>query len=198
MHETLTISALAKRSGVPSKTIRYWESLGLLPRAARSHTGYRVFDSESLRYVAFIRKSKAIGLTLAEMREILRLARAGHCPCPDVVRWTAARARSIESQIRELSALLRRLKHIRRQWFSESCSSGNCGQACYLVQELPECKSNEGGKNGKFLNPGCCRGKSCCQRIPSAPIVRMPRLPAGLSVPLLPGRLAQSRRSSRN
>ena len=109
MHDTLTISALAKRSGLPSQTIRYWEGLGLLPRAARSHTGYRVFDSESLRYIAFIRKSKAIGLTLAEMIEILRLTRSGHCPCPEVVHWTTARARAIESQIRELSALLRRL-----------------------------------------------------------------------------------------
>jgi DNA-binding transcriptional MerR regulator len=196
MRDTLTISALAKRSGVPSKTIRYWEGLGLLPQAARSHTGYRVFDSESLRYVAFIRKSKAIGLTLAEMREVLRLARAGHCPCPQVVHWTAARAHAIESQIRELSALLRRLKRIRRQWSSESCSRGKCGQVCYLVQELPECKSNEGGKNGKFFDAGRCRGQSCCQRIPNARNVRMPRLSAGLSPPLLPGRLAQSRHSN--
>jgi MerR family transcriptional regulator, copper efflux regulator len=198
MRDTLTISALAKRSGVPSKTIRYWESLGLLPRAARSHTGYRVFDFESLRYVAFIRKSKAIGLTLAEMREILRLARAGHCPCPEVVHWTAARARAIESHLCELSALLRRLKRIRREWSSESCPGSKCGQVCYLVQELPECKSNEGGKNGKLFDAGCCRGKSCCQRIPRARHGRMPRLPAGLSAPLLPGRLAQRRHSNHN
>ncbi|MGH9342974.1 MAG: MerR family DNA-binding transcriptional regulator, partial [Terriglobia bacterium] len=46
MRETLTVTALAKRTGVSSKTIRYWESLGLLPRAARTHTGYRLFDPE--------------------------------------------------------------------------------------------------------------------------------------------------------
>ncbi|HET6200943.1 MAG TPA: MerR family DNA-binding transcriptional regulator, partial [Candidatus Acidoferrales bacterium] len=67
MRDALTISAFAKRSGVPSKTIRYWEGLGLLPKAARSHTGYRVFDPAALRYVSFVQKSKAIGLTLAEM-----------------------------------------------------------------------------------------------------------------------------------
>lgn len=77
MHDALTISVFAKRSGVPSKTIRYWEGLGLLPKAARSHTGYRVFDPAALRYVSFVQKSKAIGLTLAEMQEVLHLTRSG-------------------------------------------------------------------------------------------------------------------------
>lgn len=185
MRDTLTISALAKHSGLPSKTIRYWEGLGLLPRAARSHTGYRVFDSESLRYVAFIRKSKAIGLTLAEMLEILRLTRSGQCPCPEVVRWTAARAKSIEEQIRELSVLLLRLKRIRRQWSRESCSRGECGQICHLVAELPECTSYRGGKNAKSLvDPDCCRDGTCCERPASSRgggkllSARMPLLPA--------------------
>lgn len=166
MRETLTISALAKRSRVPSKTLRYWESLGLLPKAERSHTGYRVFDSESLRYVSFIRKSKAIGLTLAEMREILRLARTGRCPCPEVVHWTQAKEKSIAEQVRELSVLLRRLKRIRAEWSRESCSRGKCGEICYLVEELPECKSWEGGKhNAKNLaHSDCCNGNDCCQR----------------------------------
>ena len=193
MHDALTISAFAKRSGVPSKTIRYWEGLGLLPRAARSHTGYRVFDSESLRYVAFIRKSKAIGLTLAEMLEILRLTRSGHCPCPEVVRWTAARAQSIEEQIRELSVLLLRLKRIRQQWSRESCSRGKCGQICHLVEELPECKSWEGGKhNAKDLvGSGRCRDGNCCQRAAGrrGGSKLLPRLPA----PALPLQIAGRR-----
>lgn len=194
MRESLTISALAKRSGLPSKTIRYWEGLGLLPRAARSHTGYRVFDSESLRYVAFIRKSKAIGLTLAEMLEILRLTRSGHCPCPEVVCWTAARAKSIEEQIRELSALLQRLNRIRRQWSRESCSRGKCGQICHLVEELPESKSWEGGKNEKSLvDPDCCRDSDCCKRAAGGRGggKLLPRLPAPALPLLIAGRRAK-------
>ncbi|HKV26990.1 MAG TPA: MerR family DNA-binding transcriptional regulator [Candidatus Acidoferrales bacterium] len=167
MRETLTISALAKRSRVPSKTLRYWESLGLLPKAQRSHAGYRVFDSESLRYISFIVKSKAIGLTLAEMREILRLARTGHCPCPEVVHWTHAKEKAIAEQIQSLSTLLRRLKRIRREWSRGSCSRGKCGEVCYLVEELPECKSSEGEKqNAKNLaHSNCCHGNACCDRV---------------------------------
>lgn len=177
MRDSLTISALAKRSGVPSKTIRYWESLGLLPKAARSHTGYRVFDSASLRYVAFIQKSKDIGLTLAEMREILRVTRSGRCPCPEVITWTQAKAKSLASQIRALSVLLRRLKRIERDWKRCSCSRQDCCAVCSLIAGLPECKSSAGGKNEK--NVECCNDR---------PVLS--EMPAGLSP--VPRRLSRS------
>ncbi|MFZ0332642.1 MAG: MerR family transcriptional regulator [Candidatus Acidiferrales bacterium] len=198
MHDALTISAFAKHSGVPSKTIRYWEDLGLLPKAARSHTGYRVFDPAALRYVAFIQRSKAIGLTLAEMQEILHLARSGRCPCPEVFSWTQARAKSVAGQIRELSALLQRLKRIEREWKRCSCSSGDCGQVCSLIAGLPECKSSAGGKNNakNSVRGNCCGGEACCERAPRARSNRrvLSRLPA-VSAPVLPAseRLAKRR-----
>jgi MerR family copper efflux transcriptional regulator len=138
MHETLTVSALAKRAGVSSKTIRYWESLGLLPRAPRTHTGYRMFDQESVRYAGFICNAKTIGLTLAEMREVLRLARTGRCPCPEVLRWTDQKVKTLEDQIKSLSALLRRLKRIQRLWTQSKCSEDQCGDVCTLIDGLPE------------------------------------------------------------
>lgn len=167
MRETLAISALAKRAGVTSKTLRYWESLGLLPRATRSHTGYRLFDPESLRYVAFIQKSKAIGLTLAEMREILRLARNGQCPCPEVIEWTERRIRSLKDQIESLSALLHRLKRIRRQWSEASCPPDQCGDVCRLIEELPEAKPLKGGIPDAKALVGTVRGagNACCDRV---------------------------------
>ncbi|MGH9684695.1 MAG: MerR family DNA-binding transcriptional regulator [Candidatus Acidiferrales bacterium] len=170
MREAFTITALAKQSGVPTKTLRYWESLGLLPRAARTHTGYRIFAFESFRYIAFIRKSKSIGLTLAEMRELLRLTRTGHCPCPEVVNWTTEKTKSLEAEIRSLSLLLRRLKRIRGRWSKDSCGRGKCDDVCYLIAELPECKSLEGGKRyAKALaHSDCCRGNPCGERVASA------------------------------
>ena len=198
MRDALTISAFAKRSGVPSKTIRYWEGLGLLPKAARSHAGYRVFDPEALRYVAFIQRSKAIGLTLAEMQELLHLARTGHCPCPEVVGWTQARAKSIADQIRELSALLLRLKRIQREWKRCSCSSGDCedcGEVCGLIAGLPEGKSLGGENNAKDKNHASCCGNDCCKRASRAGghrsvLPRLPAVPASL-LPAASGRVAK-------
>jgi DNA-binding transcriptional MerR regulator len=191
MRDALTISAFAKRSGVPSKTIRYWEGLGLLPKAARSHTGYRVFDPAALRYVSFVQKSKAIGLTLAEMQEVLHLARSGRCPCPEVFGWTQAKAKSVAQQIRELSALLRRLKRIQREWKRCSCEGDKCGEVCSLIAGLPECKSTGGKNNAKNLvHNGCCSGEQ--NERSERPV--LPRLPA-VSASVLPtlGRVEKRR-----
>ena len=188
MRDALTISAFAKRSGVPSKTIRYWEGLGLLPKAARSHTGYRVFDPAALRYVAFVQKSKAIGLTLAEMQEILHLARIGRCPCPEVFGWTQTKAKSVAEQIRELSALLKRLKRIEREWKRCSCEGDKCGEVCSLIAGLPEYKSSAGGKNNaKTLVNNCCNGTQCKRPV----LPRLPAVPASV-LPAL-GRVARRR-----
>lgn len=186
MPDALTISAFAKRSGVPSKTIRYWEGLGLLPKAARSHTGYRVFDPAAFRYVAFVQKSKAIGLTLAEMQEILHLARIGRCPCPEVFSWTQAKAKSVTEQLRELSALLKRLKRIEREWKRCSCEGDSCGEVCSLIAGLPECKS-AGGKNNnaKTLVNTCCNGSQDARGISNKRPV-LPRLSAAVSTSVLP------------
>ncbi|MGH9436062.1 MAG: MerR family transcriptional regulator [Terriglobia bacterium] len=156
MRETLMISALAKRTGVPSKTLRYWEGRGLLPRASRTHTGYRMFDSESVRYVRFIRKAKAIGLTLSEMNELLRLARSGKCPCPEVLRWTDGKVKTLEQEIKSFSALLRRLKRIQRQWLQSTCPEDQCGDVCTLIDGLPEFNLSKGGKpHAKILDDHC-------------------------------------------
>lgn len=181
MRDALTISVFAKRAGVPSKTIRYWEGLGLLPKAARGHSGYRVFDPAALRYVAFIHNSKAIGLTLGEMQEILHVARRGRCPCPEVFGWTQARAKSVAEQIRELSALLLRLKRIERDWKRCSCSGEGCGQVCRLIADLPESKSAGGKTNDKnHVHASCCGEEKCCARDKRS---MLPRLPA-VSAPL--------------
>lgn len=183
MRDALTISAFAKRSGVPSKTIRYWEGLGLLPKAARSHTGYRVFDPAALRYVSFVQKSKAIGLTLAEMQEILHLARIGRCPCPEVFGWTQAKAKAVAEQIRELSALLKRLKRIEREWKRCSCEGGRCGEVCRLIAGLPECKSAGGKSNAKNLVENCCNGNGCKRPVlPGLSAVSASVLPAARRV----------------
>src|SRR5258708_593487 len=88
---TWSITALSKKTRVPAATLRYWEHLGLLPRAARTHTGYRMFAGEVLQYVEFVRRSKAIGLSLRQMRRVLDVARTGGTPCPEVEEWIRER-----------------------------------------------------------------------------------------------------------
>lgn len=147
MDEALSISALSRRTGVPSKTLRYWEQLGLLPAAQRTHTGYRRFPVSSLAYVGFISKARSIGLTLKEMGQVLELARAGRNPCPEVMRWVEQKSEHLETQIRWLRGLQRRLSLLRREWTERGIS--DClgeDELCCLIESLPPTSLGKGGR----------------------------------------------------
>jgi DNA-binding transcriptional MerR regulator len=133
-----TITALSKKAKVPAGTLRYWERLGLLPRAARTHTGYRLFAVEALQYVEFVRKSKAMGLSLRQMQRVLAVARTGRTPCPDVEGWIRARLVKIKVQIRELQALEKRLLAVSRGFCDWTVDSDRSGELCSLIVGLPE------------------------------------------------------------
>lgn len=149
----LTISTLAKRSGIPSRTIRYWESLRLLPQASRSHTGYRLFSAETVRGVEFIQKAKSIGLSLAEIAKVLELARTRKNPCLQVSLWAEQKAALLEQQIRFLSALHRRLKKFLRTSSRKlPCPPIAVGEICCLIEELPVPNFLKGGeRNAKTV-----------------------------------------------
>lgn len=82
----MKIVALAGRSGMPVKTLRYYEDLGLLPAIGRSEGGYRLFadQSQSLQRLEFIRRLKTLGLSLEVIQGCLAVHDAGALPCSDI------------------------------------------------------------------------------------------------------------------
>ncbi len=77
----MRIGELARQSGVPATALRYYEQLGLLPEPGRTESGYRVYGEEAVDRLAFIRAAQAVGLTLAEVRQVLGVRDAGEAPC---------------------------------------------------------------------------------------------------------------------
>lgn len=71
--ETLTIGKLAKQSGVAIDTVRFYEREGLLPRATRTHSGYRLYSAADIDRLRFIRRAKGLGFSLDEIGELLHL-----------------------------------------------------------------------------------------------------------------------------
>jgi MerR family transcriptional regulator, copper efflux regulator len=152
MRQALSISALARSTGVTSKTLRYWERVGLLPKAARTHTGYRIFGAEANRYIEFILKAKSVGLTLSEMKQVLDFARQGKNPCPEVVQWIDQKDKAVEQQIHSLRALQRRLRRFRRICSVSSvttCSREE--ELCCLIEDLPNPQLVKGDGHEKAL-----------------------------------------------
>ncbi|MDP8900894.1 MAG: heavy metal-responsive transcriptional regulator [Actinomycetota bacterium] len=97
------IGELAGELGLNPKTIRYYEAIGLLPAPARTATGYRLYGTADRERLRFIGKAKAIGLTLAEIGEVLTLRDDGTCPCPHVLGLLDRKLAAVDAQLRLLS-----------------------------------------------------------------------------------------------
>lgn len=70
----MQIGQLAQHTGVPIDTVRYYERQGILPPPQRQASGYRQYDPEDVARLRFVRRAKALGFSLAEVRELLALS----------------------------------------------------------------------------------------------------------------------------
>lgn len=104
------IGELARAAGVSVYTVRYYERLGLLPTAQRSEAGYRVYSAQAVERLRFIQQAQALGFSLGEIKEILRLRYARQSPCECVRALLSRKLKDVERQMRELHRF-RRLLH---------------------------------------------------------------------------------------
>jgi DNA-binding transcriptional MerR regulator len=100
------IGELGQLAGVSAKTIRYYESVGLLDEPDRTASGYRDYDDGAVERLRFVRDAQASGLTLAEILSVLELKEAGERSC-------AHTAALLERHLAEIDAQLARLTEAR-------------------------------------------------------------------------------------
>ena len=109
------IGALAKQAGVPIKTIRYYEEIGVLPKPPRTLSRYRVYSPGTADRLAFIKKAQNLGLRLDDIKEILDLADRGRCPCGHVQHLLKLRLQELNRKIADLHLITRRITQARRR-----------------------------------------------------------------------------------
>ena len=135
----MKIGELARQVSLNPKTVRYYESIGVLPAPERTTSGYRDYDTSYLDRLTFIRTSQRLGMTLDEVKEILRLQEQGEAPCAYVRSVLDAQMSSIEQRIRELSELRDQLAELSAE--ADRLPPAKNGVACQLVdhvrQKLP-------------------------------------------------------------
>src|SRR6266849_3070247 len=78
----IAIGDLAKRTNTNVETVRYHERAALLPAPARSLAGYRLYGIDHVKRLTFIRRARALGFSIDEVRTLLRLADGTRAPCP--------------------------------------------------------------------------------------------------------------------
>lgn len=106
-----TIGTAARETGLRTSAIRYYERQGLV-RATRLPNGYRVYDDGVLAVLRFVRRAQALGITLREAGELLRLVRDGRRPCKGVRALARRHLAEIEEKMRELRSLRRQLRGV--------------------------------------------------------------------------------------
>ncbi|MTV27940.1 heavy metal-responsive transcriptional regulator [Nitriliruptoraceae bacterium ZYF776] len=108
----MRIGEVADELGINTKTIRYYESIELIPAAPRTSAGYRDYADEDLDRLEFIRTGRRLGLSLDEIRQILQLRERGEQPCAYVVDTLHRQLCDIDHRIRELIALREELHRL--------------------------------------------------------------------------------------
>jgi DNA-binding transcriptional MerR regulator len=110
------IGQLAKAAGVSTDTLRHYERKGVLPKPSRSANGYRGYAPEALDRVRLVRRALAVGFTLDELSEVLRVRDHGGAPCRRVRELATAKLSSVEEQLADMSALREELRSTLKDW----------------------------------------------------------------------------------
>jgi MerR family transcriptional regulator, copper efflux regulator len=109
---SMNIGLASDRSGVPAKTIRYYEAIGLIPPADRTGGNYRDYDDSAVRILQFLKRARAFGFTIDDCRELMSLYRDRNRSSADVKAIAQHRVAEIEAKIVELKALRDTLGHL--------------------------------------------------------------------------------------
>ena len=112
MTEEMTIGQAAKSSAVSAKMIRHYESIGLLPKAQRTQSGYRLYDDNDVHTLRFIQRARSLGFPLETIRTLLALWRNRRRSSAQVKELLLRHVADLERKIAEMQAMARTLKHL--------------------------------------------------------------------------------------
>jgi len=116
MNGGLRIGDLARRAGVTAKAIRFYERKRILPPAQRASNGYRLYDDDAVEMLRFIKQASGLGLTLAEIKEIIAIRQGGRPPCSHVHRLLQEKAQELDRKLEDLLEMRRNLKASLAAW----------------------------------------------------------------------------------
>ena len=153
MSTTYTVSQLAAAVGSSADTLRYYEKVGLLPEPRRTPSGYRQYDDDARDRLAFIRGAQRLGLTLADVRDLLAVRDTGDCPCEPAEQHLTKRLAEVDAEITRLEALRDQMRamldrHRRRRL--------SCSRPRHHLVRLPE-----GGERYVRHDHDCPCGPDC-------------------------------------
>jgi len=134
----MTIGALASRTDCSVPTIRYYEDIGLLPKATRRAGGHRVYDEADLRRLTFIRRCRDFGFPIEQIRELVTLASSTKRDCTEARDFASTHLSEVRKKLEELRALERSLQTFVTECTAR-CAGGPAGD-CVIIENLAASK----------------------------------------------------------
>lgn len=110
----MNIGAAAKASGVNAKLIRHYESIGILPKARRSDSGYRMYSDSDIYTLTFVKRARSLGFSMKEIKKLVSLWRNRSRASADVKALALTHMNEMERKIEELQAMVKSLRHLAR------------------------------------------------------------------------------------
>jgi DNA-binding transcriptional MerR regulator len=101
----LTVGQMSKQLGINSQTLYFYERIGLIPAPQRTEAGYRLFNEKDIERLRFITRTKKLGLTLEEIKELLILQEDNNLSCQEVYQKLLKKVQQIDEQIEQLTTL---------------------------------------------------------------------------------------------
>ena len=132
----MKIQEFSQLTGLPTKTIRYYESIGVLSAPRRAANGYRDYREQHLARARFVAGARSLNLSLDEIKEILAMRDRREAPCRTLLNLIEQKANQIEERIRLLKQMetdLRQLHALGLTFPTDDVDGKNC--ICHLVSE---------------------------------------------------------------
>ncbi len=129
----MKINELASRTGVASKTIRYYEEIGLLPQAHRNENGYRDYDESDVARIVFVRRCRELKIPLNKLKVLVSLQMKAEAPCAEIDKIIQEQQSKIRNTINELTLLEESLNELAQ------CCQYHTVSECQIVRRLSGC-----------------------------------------------------------
>src|ERR1700739_1238550 len=130
--DSMNIGAAARESGVSARMIRHYESVGLLPAAARTCTGYRKYTPADVHMLRFIRHSRELGFSIDQIQELLSLWQNRTRRSREVKALVRAHVQELNVKLDSLQAVKAALENLSR------CCRGDDRPDCPIIEALAE------------------------------------------------------------
>jgi MerR family copper efflux transcriptional regulator len=138
----MKIQEFSRLSGLSAKTVRYYESIGVLPSPPRTQNGYRDYSEKDLERARFVAGIRSLDLSLDEIMELLAMRDRREAPCRTLLDRIEQKANQIEERIqalRQMEVDLRKLHDLGLTFPTDDVDGKNC--ICHLVSERPAINS---------------------------------------------------------